>query len=402
MLKSKHPKFKSFLSRLLTKSSGLSAWESGVTLLFSPRWQKIIMTGLGVVLLISTFEIAKLDWNEIKSILLSFGTSLDLSKNWAVLMGVIVTITFSWLNVKVARSNLKLTEEKIVTERLAKAFEQLESGHSTVRLGAVYTLERIAAESPIESQTILEILASFIRSNASAQKAHHQPLKPEAQAALMAIVNLTKTQNRQKRHAIRTIDTSNLYLVKATLTNVDLQGINLSKADLRDSDLDGANLSNAVLIEADLSGAYLGEVILRNTNLSKSKFEQVNSLARQTKQADFTNAVLMEASLKQAKLYRACFVNVDLRSAILWEANLREANFRNAVLSLADFTGANLSKADFTNAILVNTILDGADLYQAKFTNAKISNLESIKRAKNWEDAEYDPAVRDELRLSPL
>ena len=60
---------------------------------------------------------------------------------------IFVTAYFSWRNLQVTQQNLVVTQEKQVTERFAKAIEQLGSENIHVRLGAIYALERIAKDS---------------------------------------------------------------------------------------------------------------------------------------------------------------------------------------------------------------------------------------------------------------
>ncbi len=61
---------------------------------------------------------------------------------------------FTWQSLKVAQENLKVSQEGQITDRFAKAIEQLgavdaKSGKKKleVRLGGIYALERIANES---------------------------------------------------------------------------------------------------------------------------------------------------------------------------------------------------------------------------------------------------------------
>lgn len=405
MLKSKQSKSRFLQTRFLTRNFGsLAAWF-GVTST-SLRLQKSVKLLLWLALLCLGFisiyyfkdQFIKDQFikDQFISMLFSFYTGLDLSKNLAVLIGVIVTAIFSW-------KNLKLTEEKLVTERLAKAFEQLSSDNSTLRLGAIYTLERIATESVVECRSIIEILASFIRSSAPQLEETQNvlpPIAPGVQSALIAIAGLTRKQKLRRNREIRPVDASHFYLARADLTALDLREITLSQSDLRQCNLDGTDLEASDLTNADLSGAYLGEANFRYANLSKAKLDRVNVANQQTKQADFSHAILTDAHLIEARLSRSLFIKANLRSVNLRAANLREADFRYSIVSLADLTNADLSCADFSHADLVNTVLDGADIYKAKFAKAKISNLELLKKAKNWKTADYDPVIRQKLGLS--
>jgi hypothetical protein len=50
-----------------------------------------------------------------------------------------------------------------VTERYAKAIEQLGSDKLEVRIGGIYALERIARDSARDHPTVMEVLAAFVR-----------------------------------------------------------------------------------------------------------------------------------------------------------------------------------------------------------------------------------------------
>lgn len=76
----------------------------------------------------------------------------------------VITAYFTWRNVKIA-------EEKQITERFSKAVELLGSDKIDIRLGGIYALERIAKDSPKDHWTIMEVLTSFIQEKS--------PLQPE-------------------------------------------------------------------------------------------------------------------------------------------------------------------------------------------------------------------------------
>ena len=75
-----------------------------------------------------------------------------------------VTAFFTWQNIIIARENLKVSEEKQVTDRFSKAVDQIGSDKIEVRLGGIYALERIAKDSEDKDYgAIIEILAGFVR-----------------------------------------------------------------------------------------------------------------------------------------------------------------------------------------------------------------------------------------------
>jgi hypothetical protein len=70
---------------------------------------------------------------------------------------------FTSETLRVNQETLRTTQERQVTEQYSRAVEQI--GHSSVqiRLGGIYALERVAAESPRYQSIILDVLSAFVR-----------------------------------------------------------------------------------------------------------------------------------------------------------------------------------------------------------------------------------------------
>jgi hypothetical protein len=60
--------------------------------------------------------------------------------------------------------------ERLVTERFAKAVEQLGSDNISVRIGGIYSLERIAKDSLKDQETVIKVLTAFIQNTSSIEK----------------------------------------------------------------------------------------------------------------------------------------------------------------------------------------------------------------------------------------
>jgi len=84
---------------------------------------------------------------------------------------------------------------------------------------------------------------------------------------------------------------------------------------------------------------------------------------------DLSEADLIGADLREARLSRANLLGADLS-----KADLREANLSGADLSGAFMSGANLFRADLTMSPLVRANLEGADLSEAKLRMANLSH----------------------------
>jgi uncharacterized protein YjbI with pentapeptide repeats len=115
------------------------------------------------------------------------------------------------------------------------------------------------------------------------------------------------------------------------------------------------SLLHADLQRCNLQNAYLGRRPDRCPDLSH---------------ADFFEADLTGASLKEAVARDAVFFRAKMRSAVLRGADLKGANFREADLRGARFEDAKLDRADFTGATLENATFAGATLTEATFADA--------------------------------
>ncbi len=96
--------------------------------------------------------------------------ALDIVKtiiSLASLIAVIITAFGLFINYQDAIYNRKLTEERLITDRFAKAVTQIGDDKEEVVIGGIYSLERIAKDSPKDQWTIMEVLTAFVRKNSS-------------------------------------------------------------------------------------------------------------------------------------------------------------------------------------------------------------------------------------------
>jgi hypothetical protein len=147
-------------------------------------------------------------------------------------LGFIGTAYLAW-------RNLQLTEAKNVTDRFSKAVEMLADEKLEVRLGGIYSLERIARDSKADHPVVIEVLTAFVRARSAPKEENEKPLPQEIQSTLTVIGRRIPTENKQR---------------------IDLRGADLRGADLNGADLNGANLNGADLRGADLNGTKLNGI----------------------------------------------------------------------------------------------------------------------------------------------
>jgi hypothetical protein len=121
----------------------------------------------------------------------------------------------------------------LISNQVAKGFEQLGSDKLTIRLGGIYALEGVMNTSPQYHQPVLEALCAFVREGTIGMVINGAPAS-DIQAAL------TVVGRRNNGPGF-----------------VNLAQAKIAKADLSGADLSDAALFRATLFNADLSGAVL-------------------------------------------------------------------------------------------------------------------------------------------------
>jgi uncharacterized protein YjbI with pentapeptide repeats len=211
------------------------------------------------------------------------------------------------------------SHELLISNQVAKGFEQLGSDKDVVRLGGIYALEGAMNTSEQYHQPILEALCAFVRDGTRSRG--DRPLATEIQAALTVIGRRSTKTEASAWPGL--VDLGGAHIPGAGLSDAKLSGANLAGADLHGAHMDHADLSRAILVEADLSGALMG-------------------------QADLSGAILIKA---------------DMRGAVLIKADLRDAHMDHADLSSAILLGGDLSGADVSQAQLDEAgCMDGVKL----------------------------------------
>lgn len=232
----------------------------------------------------------------------------ELFKTILQIAGGSVLITgfyFTWKTIRV-------TQEGQITDRFNKAVDHLGQANMSIRLGGIYALARIAADSEKDASTVTQILTAYIR-EATASSSLPSPAQ-DVKSILDMLGAAPWAQETLK-------DISQSQLQGLELKHADLRGWNLTNVSLRETNLEHSCLDGATLAGANLSNAYLRDCSFKSANLTA---------------ADFTGAVLRHADLQEASIFGANFDG----------ASLLQANFRGA-------TGA--IRQQFETAIIDST-----------------------------------------------
>ncbi|MFE9601484.1 pentapeptide repeat-containing protein [Streptomyces hokutonensis] len=237
----------------------------------------------------------------------------------------------------------ELAREGQITERYIKAVTLLadeDEGALTARLAGIYALERIMGDSQKDHETIVKLLAAFIRRHAKITSEYGEPVRDDVQAALTVLAQ------RPDRPESFVID--------------------LSHTDLRDAELATARLEQTNFAHSKLNGASL-----TGAHLSKANF--------------------WKAQLKEAVADGADFRSAHLLETEMWTLDGTGADFRAAYMRQADLRGANLQDAKF----------DGADLTEARFiaedgTRIAIVDTEQLLVATVSQGTLLHPSIKDD------
>src|SRR6266849_2365001 len=288
------------------------------------------------------------------------------------------------LGLGIAWRRFEISRELRTHERFAKAVEQLASDRSDgsprteSRLGGIYALERLLADSDREYWPIMEVLTAYIRENAPLTSAERSgaagPLRPAADIqAILAVLG------RRKPHA---------------------PGVERRLLDLRETDLRGANLSGSQLGGVTLYGANLDKVDATRAILSHSNLREAHLAGATLTEANLEGASLARVNLEGARLNGANLKGADLsganlRGADLWEANLKGCNLKDADLRGADLSQCMLEEAILWRADLQDAVLTGAAFRETHLERANLAGATGL----TWEQGE--DAFTDENTILP-
>ncbi|MGO9907069.1 MAG: pentapeptide repeat-containing protein [Solirubrobacteraceae bacterium] len=254
------------------------------------------------------------------------------------------------------RERREENREQQLTERFMRAVDQVGHPALDVRLGGIYSLERLARESPEHHGPIIEILAAFVREHAPWPAREGNGRRRPSTDVQAAVTILGRRIVEQDTGAPISLSYTALpgatltgaHLERALLSGANLEGADLFKADLSSADLEGANLRNAGLLLASLNDTVLWGANIEGARLYGASLE---------------GAALKGANLKGAGLTGANLKDAGLHSADLSGADLTGANLEGAGLEGANLEGTNMQGSNLRGAVLLNAVYDEATIW---------------------------------------
>jgi hypothetical protein len=238
----------------------------------------------------------------------------------AALATALTAVAALWFSAKSLGSTEKqyaLSAQGQVTDRFTKSVEQLGSDKLDVRLGGIYSLERLARDSHADRSVIFEVLGACIRTHAGRYERHPGDASPfvqatgctpssvptvDIQAAATVIGRRDRPAPPRERIDLRQVCLPNVILDGAYLDGAMLDGAYLDGAELRSASLVDATLVTAVLEGASFDNSNVTGADLRLTDLAHSVFHDANLTGVKLFAADLSDANLVGANFTGAHL----------------------------------------------------------------------------------------------------
>ncbi len=243
-------------------------------------WLGIIIGGIlllfvGSALLIASayFLGALTEWKGVTE-----NVSGEAALNYLMIIGGILGAPFVVWRISVNQKLADIAEQGLITDRLNKAVEQLGAEKTIgaigcekttpnleVRIGAIYTLERISQDSVRDHIMVMEILSAYIR-NASEKTTLKLSLNDhsDVEAALSVIGRRSEDRIEFERNPDKN-GTQNPY-------QINLQNVNFRGADFKNARLSHVDFTQAKLDDANFDGAQLDHTDFSYGNLEESSF----------------------------------------------------------------------------------------------------------------------------------
>ncbi len=237
-----------------------------------------------------------------RNVSLSIGGSITLSIAVLGLFLSVIRNIISDNQNKAADEQNRINERGRITESIGQAITHIGtfnnlSPNIEVRLGGIYSLQRIMRDSLKDEEAIAKIFYAYVRQNAREYNEPNDDAREDVQATLDILAELNDVQ---MDYTEPVPPRNRVNFSHTNLTGYLITGKNFVSADLDYIIFQHGNLSNkqffyASMIYADLS----------YTNLSESYFVI----------ADLSNADLSNADLSNANLHRADLFGADLSTA---------------------------------------------------------------------------------------
>ncbi|KAB1925820.1 pentapeptide repeat-containing protein [Micromonospora noduli] len=281
-------------------------------------------------------------------------------------IGALVTsalsIYYTGRSVEATQHQVALQEQGQVTDRFARATEQLGSDQVSVRVGALYSLERLMVDSPADLVTVVGMLNGFVRERARIQPTGKPPARADPTTRGPA-------GGRPVPQAPSLPDIStDVQAALTVLGRIPEPKRHTQLIDLSATNLTGADLTRGGFRRANFTGA-----VLRGANLFAGRFSRAQFVNADLAYANAAYVDMESAVLQGALLYKATIHSSNLRGVWAAGADLRRTYLGGTVLAGVHPAGATLAEADLSQADIEEVVFQGVDLRRVEFLDVKHS-----------------------------
>jgi hypothetical protein len=213
----------------------------------------------------------------------------------ATFLASVGSLYFSGQAIRRSTEQARQAQVAQTSERFARLVDQLGSNSAAVRLGAVYSFARLMRDSPVDQESVSELLNGFVRTQIATTRTRPPSwpgrwrLPADALAALKVLVDQPRPRIRPGAPA-GTTPWPTVLLQDLNLSHFDLNGLSLAEADFSRANLQATELDRSSLVGAKFTRAYM---------------RQTHAVG-----ANFTGADLTDADLEGAILSNARLVNI--------------------------------------------------------------------------------------------
>ncbi|MFB9928358.1 pentapeptide repeat-containing protein [Amycolatopsis halotolerans] len=159
-----------------------------------------------------------------------------------------------------------LHRQEQLTGRYVEAIKLLGDANTDQRIGGIYSLERILRDSEADHDTVLEVLAAFLRHRSPGTDSA-APRPPEDLQAAVTVLCRRPIRDGEPRLDLRRVELRRGKFQNGQLRRVDFEAALLGGADFIRADLRSADFENTDLEEANLTGAKMDNAKLLGANL---------------------------------------------------------------------------------------------------------------------------------------
>jgi membrane protein implicated in regulation of membrane protease activity len=154
----------SVISQLLQPAPERSRQRITAPLRVIPWWWALLGAALALALsAVTTMVLLSIAKNDASLRIEAIKTGLTVGAGTGGAGALLLAFRRQWLSEHVAQDSTHDATERRVTELYAKAVEQLGHDKAAVRLGGLYSLERLAQDHHEHRQTVVDVICAYLR-----------------------------------------------------------------------------------------------------------------------------------------------------------------------------------------------------------------------------------------------